>query len=193
MPGDLISGADTIKKFLTKQEIEGLQAQTFELITELISGAIEERLNRTILETTFTETYDGTGDNELLLYNYPVTEVTSVVDGDGVTLVQGTDFLLYARIPSLKMIDGIWINEDAYYTVTYKAGYALADIPKSLIMAACMWFAEVFNQAKSDAFGVVSDIKFGDQVISYVSDGPSAAVEKLLKPFKRSHYVTTRC
>jgi len=191
MSDRLLISHDDLLAFLKQKDNTGYDDDQLKVLNAYISGAVEERIKATVLATEFIEDYEGTGDAEMILYNYPIIEVTEVVDDIGNSFVSGTDFRIIPRSGILKLTGGSWCH-NTYYTITYKAGYELEDIPKSIKMAVCLWAGELFNKLDSKTLGVISNVKFGQEVISYINDGPSEAVDKLLKGFKRSMVVTTR-
>jgi hypothetical protein len=91
------------------------------------SDFVEKSANRTFNFASYTETfYPETGVRELLLENFPITSVTSVVI-DGITLDLATSTIrnyVWSKDGTLRRVDGgIFPREPAETVVTYKAGF----------------------------------------------------------------------
>jgi len=91
------------------------------------SDFVEKSANRTFNFKTYTETfYPETGVRELLLENFPVTSVTSVVI-DGITLDLATSTIrnyVWSKDGTLRRVDGgVFPREPAETVVVYKAGF----------------------------------------------------------------------
>jgi hypothetical protein len=119
---------------------DSTQDARLELIVNACSRRIEQYCGRTFARASLTETYTPSGRQLLILRNYPIVSVSSVVD-QGNTLVQGTDYIFspeYANSGFLYRENG-WngptVNRDFLTTdtvagkrtiiVTYVAGYYL--------------------------------------------------------------------
>lgn len=123
---------------------------TYDTLLTDIQSAIEKRVKeyllRPIESATYTdELYDGSGDECLVLRNFPITAATTIKEYQGLdsnnaetwyTLVQGTDYdrkLLDAEAFAIRMDGYTFAKGDLNYKITYTAGYT--SIPDDIQMA----------------------------------------------------------
>jgi hypothetical protein len=114
-------------------------------LTQLINDAsnvISDQLSLVIAaDTSFTETYNGSGKGCMTLRQYPATSVTSVSIG-GVALAasanQSAGYLLDASSNTLHFIGGVFPRDVQNVTVTYKAGIPANDRRLGSIERACI-------------------------------------------------------
>lgn len=119
-------------------------------IVDSIDPYVKGYLQRDIEETTYTsELYDGPGQSELVLKNYPIISVSSVIiyttSYDSVTLEErsdGTDgyFIKDSESGILCRIN-LWPRGRGIIEVTYTAGYST--IPSDITLA-CKLIGEYF-------------------------------------------------
>lgn len=123
---------------------------------EVASDQVEAYCDRKFLSASRTESLWGSGKSQLILDEWPVTALASVtwVDKAGSS---GTEDVSLLRFSSSGVIE--WIDSSdgpfytgRYYTVTYTAGYALADVPRPVKHAVALWATELMRPA----FGGVS-------------------------------------
>ena len=150
-----------------------------------------------IIATYTSEVYDGHGVRELYLKNYPLSDLDNLVvkswdtynDQVSSTLVVNSDYLIYS---DLGMIFNRWgfIRGRKNYQITYKAGYALADVPADLKQTCAQICQYIDNHksnpgAKSEAIGKYS-ITYGNG-----SSGSAASMVipesllDMLQPYRR--------
>lgn len=189
---------------ITEAELEELLQTTFETayanaLINIASQFIENFCDRKFIETTYDEeVYDGNGTRDLYLKNYPISDVSTVVvkswdtfnDVVNTTFTVDDDYLIY-DVEGLIYKRGGWVRGRQKYRVTYKAGYAIANVPYDLKQA-CSQICQYVNYRKSNPGA--DEETMGRYSISY-SDGSgegsslSMAVPNsiiaLLEPYRR--------
>lgn len=150
------------------------------LLGRLITAAsswIKSYLNRDILTTTYVETLDGTGTTGLMVGQYPITALTSlVVDGKDVT----ADAIFNRRMIRLKT--GKFYTGVGNVVVNYTAGYAAA--PSDLEQACIELVAWRFRER--ERLGLASkSLQTGGEVESYQTTDVPASVRTNLNNWKK--------
>ncbi len=150
-------------------------------LINLISSRIEGWCGRVFILTTYTdELYDGPGGYELFLKQYPITELSALeIDDTSVDLTEflagdSDDIFLYGKEGYVRYEPG-FPPGNQNIKLTYKAGYAAADIPQGLAMACVEWAIILLEGRMKDAKVDQRD------VILAVPD----AIAMALQPFKR--------
>ena len=127
---------------------------SIEALTEFIETAsdqVERFCDRKFLTQTHVEKVWGSDRHEIMVDEWPMTALTSIawVDASGDT---GTVDTTQVRFSSNGIIE--WVNRvngpwkpDRLYTVTYVAGYALADVPRPVKHAVALWATEMMRPA----------------------------------------------
>lgn len=100
------------------------------LYTSLISvvqDKVENICNRKFEEAEYTEKYNGSGDYDLLLNNYPIISITSIqnidVDGDIIETFDSTDYVINNKEGSV-YYSGSFPSGRYNIKVVYTAGYS---------------------------------------------------------------------
>jgi uncharacterized phiE125 gp8 family phage protein len=146
-----------------------------------VSANVESYLNRKILVASYTEWYDGTGTDRLLLTQYPVTAVQSVMM-DGVTVSAAAD----ATSTGWSFDDvgifyqfGKFTRNRQNVKVTYTAGYATApqDIQQAVLELASMRYRE------RDRIGHASK-SVGGETTAFVTSAMPDSVKVLLNNWR---------
>lgn len=145
--------------------------ELLDLLVAEVSDLMEKRMGRTIAEATYTEYYDGTGTDTLLLKQGPLVSVTSVETveysdaGSGVrqetlTAVDQADRLEgglrsegASGVGSIRLISGAFTRGRRNYKVVYVAGWEddtedpdeVTTIPQALVRVATSHAAALFN------------------------------------------------
>ena len=110
-------------------------------------------------QTTYTTSLDGNNLDCLLLAQRPVTAVSSVsVDG---TAIDSDDYVFTAGGKLLRNKCDVWRKGRQNVAVTYTAGYATDDVPRSIRMVALQIAARYVIQ------GVAESEVVGDVQLSY--------------------------
>jgi len=147
--------------YITKTEVKAFIGETNtdndDLIDELIArveALVEnDKCERHLGSSVFTEFYDGDGSEKLLLDNYPIISVTSVHDDDdrvyGVdTLIDADDIVSYDEEGILLYDNGTFTVGHKNIKVVYQAG--LDPIPNDLKHALIQYVAAQFIIAKTE-------------------------------------------
>ncbi len=120
-----------VEKFLQADVTAEPEAQVTYLI-ENAGAQVEAYLDRTVEEqTVVTELHDGNGDYLIRLAHWPVTLPLTLVEEDGVALIEGTDYVAYedGRVyRGTKTFKSRWRGGLRAVDFDYTGGYA-APIP----------------------------------------------------------------
>lgn len=118
-----------------------------------------------MLEKVHTEHYDGDATNELILKNFPVSEITSLnqdperVFGATTAINVSADVLADKTSGVLRL----WNNETRFtrgsgnVKIVYKAGYLLADVPTEVKLAVLEIIALNYKRYQEGKFHVKSE------------------------------------
>jgi len=120
------------------------------VLSSLISGASADFLSRcdrpTLLSQTYAERYDGQGNGELALLNFPVTAVASVTVGTFL-VPPSPDYVVAGWVFdrfSIKLVGGAYEFCRGYQNVlvAYTAGYAAIplDVGQAVCAMCSAWF-----------------------------------------------------
>ena len=111
------------------------------LYTYLITAAQAEAdrvTHRSLESASYTETYDGTGTDEIYLNNYPVTTMTKVEYGTPFDLtsnprdeIEDTDYVLDDEIGSLTFLFNS-AEKKQMFSIQFTAGYTALTCPDDL-------------------------------------------------------------
>lgn len=152
---------------------------------------------RLLLSRTLTEYYDGEGETELLLRQYPVTALTSLYDDTLRAFGAGTaiDIANNVVLDGEKGIVRLWNQAVAFndgianVKVVYTAGYALASVPESIKEAVLLYIGNLYRRQYQDQrFGVSSET-IGDRTTNYSNDEFPAKAKALLNPYRSERAV----
>ena len=123
-----------------------------DLITDLLDAyneEIEEYLGVKMLNTTYTESYDGDGTNTLFLKHYPIISVTSLsIDDTALSVTEDDDFFIYAEDGFIRLDSDTFTTTDPRnIDIVYVAGHGVAriNISRVLKQALKMWVGRVFK------------------------------------------------
>ncbi len=130
----------------------GTQPGRDDILIDLLdsyNGDIEEFIGVTMVNSTYTESYDGDDTDWIFLEHYPIISVTSLsIDGTALSVVTDEDFFIYADIGEIKLDSTTFTSTD-YRNVdfVYVAGHgvAVANVSKVLKNALKTWVARVFK------------------------------------------------
>lgn len=121
-------------------------------LIDAYSDEMEQYLGVTMINSTYTETYDGNGTDSLFLKHYPIASVTSLTL-DSTLLVLNTDY--YIRESYIKLEDDVFTEDLNNVAIVYVAGHgasraAVSNVLKMVLKTWVMraWKSEVvdFNQ-----------------------------------------------
>lgn len=179
-------------------------AKTFLKITAASEDSVIESLinrasawandytQRLLLSRDMTEYYDGDGTGELILNQYPVSELTNIYDDTNRVFGANTEI----DVASDVILDGnngivrIWNNTQAFMRgilnvkVVYTAGYELAAVPASVQEAALYYIGYSYRRTRLDQkFGVSSET-IGDRTTTFATDDIGQKAKMLLNPYR---------
>jgi len=154
----LVTLADA-RTMIGKETADTADDALIEILIDGVSARFNSYVGRRILEQTETTAYlDGNGRETILLPRYPNVTITSLMEDD-VALTEGEDedYRLYADEGLLVKLGATWTKGRKNIVLTsYKAGYALALLPKDLKWAALLQVAADFKEWKARSFGEIS-------------------------------------
>jgi len=154
---------------------------------------VESRTRKKFTEVTISnELYDGSGSEELILKNYPITSITKV---EYLSIQTPTEvwyeltspyFRAYKDEGILKLVEDLTGVVDIScfekgvqnWRITYKYGYAA--VPAIIELLASLLVAELYYKS-TDESAVVSSEKIGDYSIGYSTSGETVtSIPKLI-------------
>lgn len=158
------------------------------LLQRLVSSCsafIQSWLNRSILQATYNEIYDGNGSDTLTLNNYPITSLLSVsVNGVAQNLLSPGDFTSAAYDFTSEQLYGqfmIFNKGRQNIAVSYVAGFAT--VPLDIEQACIELCALKYKNLRNERIGVVSKGLASESTAFFVGDMPPAT-RTLLNQFK---------
>lgn len=175
-----------LKEYLKE---EGSKNDT--LLTAVVTRAsaiIEAYCCRTFGQATYTEFYDGSGTETLVLRNFPITlppdigAVTPTVLEAGTGLVVGEDpnaspapdILIYKETGRLVGNNRVWQPLRRWYKVTYSAGFV--SMPQGIVQA-CIDLCELILRERERS-GIQSKTT-GQQTVQYIRRLPDYSQQVL--------------
>lgn len=165
------------------------------VVTSLINRAsawANTYTQRLLLSRALTEYYDGDGEEELLLRQYPVTALTNIYDDPLRAFGAGTAIDVAANVilDNEKGIIRLWNQAAAFNSgkanikVVYTAGYALASVPESVKEAVLVYIGHAYRREYLDQkFGVSSET-IGDRTTTYAASDIPEKAKVLLNPYR---------
>ena len=118
-------------------------------LLDAYNGKIENYLGVTMINTTYTESYDGDGTDCLFLKHYPIISVTSLsIDDTALSVVVDDDFYIYGEKGYIKLDSDTFTTTDyKNVDIVYIAGHgaARANVPDVLKNALKTWVGRVFK------------------------------------------------
>lgn len=141
----------------------------FTPLINAVEKRVKDFLHRDIETATYTdEIYDGSGNNSLVLRQFPITSIASVKVYEGIgagnvetwtTLVEHTDYdrLIIPVEAHLFYLDGYrFVRQFQNYKVTYVAGYS--SIPDDIQLACKKLVALYWNESpqKNNSIGLTN-------------------------------------
>jgi hypothetical protein len=178
--GDLTDLA-TVKGWLsmTGTSDDGLLAS---LITAC-SAAIQSYLNRNFAQQAYTELRNGTGTSRMVVANYPLVSVQSVLV-NGQAVQQSSDgFTQYGWTfddRGLTMIGDVWARGTRNVQIIYTAGYA--SVPLDIAQTCAEWVA--FCYRERDRIGHASKSVQGETT-AYITAAMPQRVQLMLSQYKK--------
>jgi len=115
-------------------------------VLDSYNAEMELYLGVTMMNSTYTESYDGNGTNSLFLKHYPIISITSLTLDD-TALTEDTDFYNYGPEGFIKLDSDIFTKDFKNVDIVYVAGHgaARANISNVLKNTLKTWVARVFQ------------------------------------------------
>ncbi len=155
-----------------------------------VSEAVQKYLGTPLItpSAAVTVLLDGKDRQTLWLPNWPVLATPAlVVLEDDVALTEGNDmdFVAYTEDGRLVRVDRGWAAGLQNISVTYKYGYAVADIPKPLKTVCYREIGRMWNELKTKSYDEISR-SFENGSISVFDSGQfmKASIEAM-RPYTR--------
>jgi uncharacterized phiE125 gp8 family phage protein len=181
-----------VKEHLRIEAADSTEDTFLEKLIDRCTSRIESHVNRKLKERTFTELYDGSGTQELLLNQFPIVSVASVnidqgqdfgaateIDLDAIIIRSEEGLLSWGGVTDVVggFNTGIWTAGVRNIRVEYDAGYD--PIPDDLAAACIKLVAVEFNRAREGADAFTSEGTAGHSV-TWVQGIPQEIDEMLL-------------
>jgi len=206
-----------VEQFLQVDLNSTVEASVTNTFIPYVDSAIKRFLGYDVERATFTETFDGSEQQDLFLRHIPIASITNVIE-DSNTLVSGNekDYVHYDN-GRLRRIVVRWSGiKPKNISVTYVGGYQAADIPQvikqtSAKAAARMLMVSLQIASKADSGQVGShladntasssfdipiterigdyDIAYADVVIQNLTPVLTQGDMLILNPFKSRFFV----
>jgi len=149
-----------------------------DLLSDLItraSAAVENYCQRSLLSSSRVEFRDGTGGAVMLLREYPIQSIQSVViDGN---LIPPSAYALYNR--TLKLTGYRFTRDQMNVCITYTAGYLT--VPPDVEQACIESVAQMYKRAEHID---VSSKSLQGESTTYIQTDISAAAQQMLNNYK---------
>lgn len=176
----MITTVDKVKTYLT---IAGTSSDA--MLAELVAAADAFVLSytgrKTVLEADFVERYNGTGSDRLMLDNYPIASVASLVVNDrtiGPSAGYGQQGYFFDN-RALVLYNERFTKGFRNVQVSYRAGFA--EIPADMEQAATYIVSQMYK--RKDRIGVSSKT-IGQESISYNANDLDATSKTILNEYK---------
>ena len=118
-------------------------------LLDAYNGKMENYLGVTMINTTYTEYYDGNGTDTLFLKHYPIVSITSLsIDDTALSVVADTDFYIEGEEGFIRLVDDTFSTTDYHNVdIVYVAGHGAtrALVPDVLKNALKTWVGRVFK------------------------------------------------
>lgn len=157
------------------------------------SDLIEKYCNRKFRQKTITEVYDGGRTSEILLHQWPVTNVVNLwEDSEKLfpteTLIDPSDYRIVTDQDqegiSIEKLSGVFARGKGTVKVEYTFGYNdFSDVPSGLALACKRLIGYYFKQQQNEDFTETNKSK-GDENVTLI-DGIPLAVTNILDNYKR--------
>jgi hypothetical protein len=153
------------------------------------SEMIETYIDRKVRQRSFTEYYDGRGNDRILLRQWPVTKPTELWDDssglftDSSNQFQATEFEVEGDpATGVILLGGRKFSKGTRnIKVVYQGGYATTPY---IIAECCIWTVEFLYDMKSDRSIRVQSKGKNQETTTFLGDLPPV-VKNMLEPYRR--------
>lgn len=134
-------------------------------ITAILAGLdtyIKKYMNKSIEQTTYIELYDGSGEKELLLDNYPIISITALsddIDKDNKkynSVIASGEILIHKTSGIIELYNQSFTESQKNIYIKYIAGYTTATIPNDLKMILYEMISKKWKDYQDKRYGMVS-------------------------------------
>ena len=175
-----------IRDFLKIDSSKTSMNDRLDKIADGVARAINDFLGVTMINSTYTEIYDGYDDfgkslgNTLFVDHYPIVSITSLSDDD--TAIASTDYYLYLAEGKIILKNEVFTADWQTIDIVYVAGFgaAAANVPDTLKLACYKWIKTIYE-------GDVVDFsqQFGESSFAMVAkESMPKDVKALLEPYR---------
>jgi len=116
------------------------------------NGRIENYLGVTLINSTYTEEYDGDEKSTLFLKHYPIISVSSLTI-DGTSQTEDDDFFVYNEEGYIKLDSDTFSSTDLHNVdITYSAGWGATRAVVPDVLKDCLkkWVMRIFKAENVD-------------------------------------------
>lgn len=166
------------------------QQTRIEKIIEIATARIEKYTRRRLKERTHTDiVLDGPGGSVLMLPEYPISSITSIIPDSGRTFDVGgaldaSSYLLYSDCGSLTLLNGSWPSVPGSIKVSYVAGYGEDHEDYPILEGACLAMVQWLHTRFTGYIGKRSETNADGMNVGYEIEMP-LDVQRDLERFVR--------
>lgn len=183
----------SVKEHLNIKDTDLSQDNVVTRMLNASTAMIESFLDRKVLQRTFTEYYDGRGNDRMLLRQWPVVKPTELWDDpsgkftDVNNKLATTDYDVEGEGDSavgVVLLDGQRFGKGTRnIKVIYQGGYPLASLPWVLHEAALMHVEYLFDMRSDRRIGISTKGK-NQESTTFLTDLPDV-LKNMLRPYQR--------
>lgn len=163
-----------------------------DVVHQAVFDYVEGRILR-LSATPWVQIFDGPGDVDLYLPQFPLSTLTAleegyIVDSAGTFAVlqafDTTSYILDKAAGAVRALNGQAFSRGRLnHRVTYTAGYSTAQMPPNLQKAVGDWVGVILKRVKDKSWDIVS-ISFGDESKSVALSEMPESSRRILDKYK---------
>lgn len=166
---------DDAEDLLKISNSNATETEILEALIDQVSAMINRYCGRQFISRSWTEYYNGRGQAELILRNFPIVSITSLYNSTNLREWTSTYLVDVSANVLVKKDQGIirlWNNEHSFLSgeenikIVYTAGYAVADVPQDLKFAARKWVAKLYKDYNAGIHNIQSQT-IGENTTTY--------------------------
>jgi uncharacterized phiE125 gp8 family phage protein len=172
---------DDMRSYLGFTDTDTERDEVLGYLLTIVSEFADTYTRRTLLEAEHSEYYDGTGTETLMLNNYPVSAVHSlVIDYVGFTSTEVADTSEYRVDSDRGMVtyQYTWPRGTRNIKAVYTAGYTLGTVPFDLRLAVLEMTSHLW-QRRNEKLWAHETRQGGDKSITVLREMPYTAKQIL--------------
>jgi uncharacterized phiE125 gp8 family phage protein len=193
MPVDAAVALVTLAQAKTQLKITGSSEDTFlESLVNRASEKAKKYCGRNFITDDFVEFYDGTGEDFIIVRNYPIISLTSLYDdplrlfGADTQISIASDVLLDPGPGIIRLWNqrNFFIRGKANVRVSYSGGYEDDTVPYDLQEAVLTMIVHAYRRLYQDQrIGLVSET-IGDRNQTFAREAIPKEAEEILKKYR---------